>query len=817
MSQLSVVSHNTASPVCQEDEDFPFTCELSLQPLVAFWQQTVSGDHPLEGALATHVQHAIQETPALCAPIEDLAVIAKHQTLVDTLMTAVFPRASRDTLYAVALRPLYLQSFYATPPFARLLLADNGSVCARANVSDATLAQVRILYAYALILQRFYGMLLNFEYPLIFTVTDPETGLDCHFKTHWDARFVEIRPVGQIPTLTPMSRETLLAHLDDPQVLMALLPPEHFVFHGFLVLNALEVTDQEVLSGLKRDLIDRESIISTTRFHGLRDKLRTLFRRPDLGFRIAALQGEQIFMLDPGTELAHHCIFADSQHYTGADLAGSVYARVLTQGEPLLIDDLTTYPERSSVEEALLQQGIRNFLVAPLYYQDTLIGILELHSPHPGDLHALNAMKLQEVLPLFAMAIRRSMDELNMRVQAVIKEQCTAIHPVVEWRFRQAAMRWAEQRQQGTLGEMEPIVFDQVYPLYGVSDIRSSSTHRNTAIQTDLVAHLHLARHILQLGHRCQPLPILVELAYHVGHHIARLEDGLGAGEEATMLDFLRREVEPVLHHIQAFGSDVQEQVAAYHTAMDPRLGTLYRQRKDFEESVMQLNETLAAYLDQEEEKAQVMFPHYFEQHKTDGVEYGIYIGASLVEQRPFNMLYVHNLRLWQLQITCGLARLAEQRKTRLKMPLDMAHLILVQNTPLAVRFRFDEKRFDIDGAYNMRYEIVKKRIDKATIQGTHERLTQPGKIAIVYSQPAEAREYLGYIAYLQTKGYFTDAVEDVALEDLPGAQGLKALRVTVAMPPSVAAEETPMDAASYPLQPFTPAQRVAFPSARQP
>jgi hypothetical protein len=68
---------------------------------------------------------------------------------------------------------------------------------------------------------------------------------------------------------------------------------------------------------------------------------------------------------------------------------------------------------------------------------------------------------------------------------------------------------------------------------------------------------------------------------------------------------------------------------------VDPRLGTLYRQRKDFEESVTQLNETLAAYLDLEEEKAQAMFPHYLEQHKTDGVEYGIYIGASLVEQHP--------------------------------------------------------------------------------------------------------------------------------------------------------------------------------------
>src|SRR5262249_41446347 len=92
----------------------------------------------------------------------------------------------------------------------------------------------------------------------------------------------------------------------------------------------------------------------------------------------------------------------------------------------------------------------------------------------------------------------------------------------------------------------------------------------------------------------------------------------------------------------------------------------------------------------------------------------------------------------------------------------------------------FDEKRFDIDGAYNMRYEIVKKRIDKALIKGTNERLTQPGQIAIVYSQPQEALEYRGYIEYLQAAGDRTAEVAEVELEELPGAQGLQALRVTV-------------------------------------
>jgi hypothetical protein len=329
---------------------------------------------------------------------------------------------------------------------------------------------------------------------------------------------------------------------------------------------------------------------------------------------------------------------------------------------------------------------------------------------------------------------------------------------------------------------MEQIVFEGVYPLYGVSDIRSSSTNRNAAIQADLVTHLRLAQEILRLGYGTRPLPILDALAYHVGRHILRVEADLGASDEITILDFLRRDVEPLFNHMRDFGAEIDEKIRDYWAALEPRLGTIYRRRKDFEESVTLINEMLSAYLDAEEEKAQAMFPHYFEKHKSDGVEFGIYIGASLVENGAFDMLYLYNLRLWQLMVMCGLARQAELLKGRLKVPLEVAHLLLVQQIPLAIRFRLDEKRFDIDGAYNMRYEIVKKRIDKAHIRGTHERLTQPGSIAIVYSQSKEAVEYREYIGYLQTSGYLTAAIEDVELEDLEGAQGLRALRVTVDM-----------------------------------
>lgn len=40
-------------------------------------------------------------------------------------------------------------------------------------------------------------------------------------------------------------------------------------------------------------------------------------------------------------------------------------------------------------------------------------------------------------------------------------------------------------------------------------------------------------------------------------------------------------------------------------------------------------------------------------------------------------------------------------------------------STPISIHFKMDEKQFDIDGSYNVRYEIAKKRIDKAKIKGS--------------------------------------------------------------------------------------------------
>ena len=125
-------------------------------------------------------------------------------------------------------------------------------------------------------------------------------------------------------------------------------------------------------------------------------------------------------------------------------------------------------------------------------------------------------------------------------------------------------------------------------------------------------------------------------------------------------------------------------------------------------------------------------------------------------------------------------ARLSQSLQSSLPLPLHTTQLILAQSIPISISFKTAERKFDVDGAYNIRYEIIKKRIDKVRIKDSTERLTQPGAIAIVYSQSREAQEYLGYIEFLQSKGLLQEKIEKLELEELQGISGLRGLRVLI-------------------------------------
>ncbi len=764
-------------------EVFPFNRVLSLVPLIEFWREVAQDASSPRSILAEKILTLLSEAPELEEPITELAVLEKHIELIDLMMTAVFPMARWDKTYAAAFVPFQLTSFYATSAFARLRLIEHLKKQVRVNgqeIDQDVLNLGQAMNAYYLILNTFYGEKIVDEVPLIVTTTDEQTGLKRHFRINIDARFVQVRKTGKPKNLTEEDLQRMMAEPMNLSLWMAMLPPHHFELSGFSIITALDVTVQEVLSLITKDLLQKDAMTSVERIDTLQMRLRMLLHAPELQLGLICLRKNDFNAITGATVIGRSLLMSDNTVPECTMRENSYYARAFESEEPIIVSDLDSCDVCTGFEHHLRSQGVRNLVIAPLRYEGELIGLLELASPNPGAVNPLSALTLKEVFSLFTTAMKRSLEEQEDRVQALVKKHYTAIHPTVEWRFRQAAINYMTRLEQDRRAELEPIVFKNVYPLYGLSDIRGSSTRRNAAIQADLIEQLGMALSIIVEASMHQPLPAFDELAYRLNKYIDEILNGVRSGDETSLFEFLRDNVECLFDHLASLNPSVRQKVEAYRAALDPTLGILYRQRKDFEESVTLINETISEYIDTREEAAQAMFPHYFEKYKTDGVDYNLYVGASLQENGRFDPLYLRNLRLWQLMTTCGVVWRMEDLKSRLKMPLETAHLILVQSTPLSIRFRQDEKKFDVDGAYNIRYEIVKKRIDKAAIRGTRERLTQPGKIAIVYSQLKEAQEYIRYLEYLQAAGYLTGDIEKLDLEDLQGVYGLKALRITV-------------------------------------
>ena len=767
---------STAAPL-----SFPFRSTLSLEPLIAYWQVREQATNAGVALLARAIGEQVAQAPWSRGQLADYALLEGNYDLIETLMLAVFPPASFATDISAVVAPFQRRSFYSTRRFEEVMLNKERIIKQPLNIDLVAMERQMGLMAYQLVLHRVYGTELPPMGAIIFTVPDYQIGLYRHYGVTFNSDFVTVKVVGDLPTLTPEQLEQLIHNRHRPELWRELLPPQHFELEGFNLLKLVDVTEQEILSELKYDLLERDVLQTPARFEQIQEKLRVLFAQPALQLGIATYDEKKRAFVDFGRKINHSFLTKQVQHQSADSSFRMIYERLLHEREPLVLKNVATADLPNDLRQQILDLGIHSAILALLPYGNDTVGLLELGTPAVGGLDKFDMDKVEQFLPLFAVAVKRNAEDLQARVQSIIREKFTAIHPTMEWRFMDAARNMLAKLDAGNrTAEMEPIVFEDVYPLHGSCDIRGSSTVRNEAIQGDLIEHLTLANKVLKKASEFQQLPILDELKFYVTKHLKRLAEGMLTGDEANIYDSLTREVEPLFEYMATHTPELRPVIAGYWSNIDPKLGILYKRRRDFEISVTSLNDAVSDFLDEEEEKAQLMYPHYFQRYKTDGVEFNIYVGGTLVQNKPFDLVFLKNLRLWQLLTMVEITRRTAALKETLPVPLDTTQLILIHGQALSIRFRQDERQFDVDGAYNIRYEIIKKRIDKATVLGTGERLTQPGTIALVYAQSREAVEYYEYIDYLQDRSLLAPGVEELELEELQGVKGLLALRVRV-------------------------------------
>jgi hypothetical protein len=758
----------------------PFKALISFHKLIENLEEIAATNIDYRSNYAKALLKEIEPFPEFRDGIEDLNFIQQHETLIHNLLADLFPTALMQNEIKAVTIPFQNITFNYTERFKKIL--QDAGMTFDMEIRDFEENQFYI-FSCILILNAYYGQHFDFNKPLFYDIPNAN-GIMNHYRILYNADFVEIIPTKKALQLTEDDINILMNNYSNIDLWKEKFPHESWILKGFGIVSLFDVTRENAISNLKSNLLKSESSQNKLSI-SFESIFRSIFKIPDLKIGFIIYNEEQEKFTNPPHEEKEikSFILNDLEEI---DCKNTIYGcsleTILEEKKSIIISDVEQFskiPGNERLAQHLLQQNIQSCIFAPVIKDDTILGIIELVSAKPKELNTINATNLDLVLPYLIDTLERYKTDMRHQIEAIIQREYTAIHSSVYWKFRREALKYYQTNSPNKDYIFKEIIFKEVYPLYGQIDIKGSSEHRNETVKEDLKNQLTTLIQLFENQKSNESLVLLEQRIFELQSFDRELESPLKADTEQQIQNYIETEIHPILKNTKM---DIESEIVRqnYFESLDEKTGMFYQARKKFDTTMSIINKKLAAVLDKKQIEAQLIYPHYYERFKTDGVEHNLYIGASIAPTKPFDNLYLHNLRLWQLQTLCEMEIEHHQLKTTLPYELDVTSLILVFSSPISIRFRMDEKRFDVDGTYNARYEVVKKRIDKANIKGTKERITQKEKITIVYSHNTEENEYLKYIKYLQFKKLLEPTIEQFEVEDLQGVSGLRAIRVKV-------------------------------------
>ncbi|MEO8253138.1 MAG: GAF domain-containing protein [Flavobacterium sp.] len=756
----------------------PFKTLISFHKFIESLEEIALSDIDYHATYAQSLLKEIEFVPELRTGIEDFSIIEKNKKIIRNLLSDLFPTALTNNEIKAVTIPFQNITFNYTERFKKIV-RNAGDL--DLSIRDFNEDQFYVLSC-ILILNYYYKQKFDYNKPLFYDIPDAD-GIINHYRILYNADFIEIYPTENAIGLSQKDIDELMDNFENVALWKEKFPLESWVLKGFGIISLFNTTKESAISNLKSTLLRRDK--KAENHNKISENIfKSLFNIADLRIGISIYNEEEnkFVKLPFDDESIGSFIIEKNEIECCKAFHGCSLNSLLEGKESISISNVETFaaiPGNEQFGQLLLNQNIKSCIFTPVVKGNKLLGIIELVSATSRLLNSINANNLKLILPNIVDTLERHETDLQNQIEAVIQREYTSIHSSVYWKFKAEAEKKLQNKGIGNESVFKEIVFHEVYPLYGQIDINGSSEHRNHTVKEDLKTQIESITTIFKKSKTIYKLPLVEQLNFELQSFLKELEKELKADTEQQIQNYIEKEIHPLLRNTLNDNED-KVLVASYFENLDPKTQIFYHARKNFDDAMGIVNKKLAAILDEEQNEAQSIFPHYYERFKTDGVEHNLYIGASIRPTQTFDLIYLSNLRLWQLQTLCKMELEHHRLKQILPYKLDVSSLILVFSSPISIRFRMDEKRFDVDGTYNARYEVVKKRIDKAHIKGTKERITQKEKITIVYSHTSEEMEYLKYIKFLQYKKVLEPQIEQFEVEQLQGVYGLKAIRIKV-------------------------------------
>lgn len=739
---------------------FPVTLSwnLTFRPYLEYLEAQIrNSQNSIYKDYLRSITELLYANPVLLEPIEDWSILESFPELVDLIHLNHISSDGGNPTYAIG-TPSPMRFFSYSDSFKDSVVDAKGNL--KLRLQDRLIDDEYNRRMYQDILFKCYDIqdFSRESFQTLLRLTDNGTPSKKYYHFITNNLFVKIRPKGELPPLQTEWIDYVKGIITSQKELKNPMPIDQFSIEGFLLISIKDETLVESLNELRENVATMHTLSRKEAFIRVKNNTLSLLGKEsvEVGF---------LPLIEVNKKILYHRLL----NYT------SIFIRILKKHIPpaalnSFFDNIIsnfTLPQDfkvqvynseaeadSEIEGIIALEGIKNFAVIPVFHQENLVGIVELASTLDGEITADVLRKIEYAMPMYREFIVYQTDKLHDQMEFFIKRNFSAIQPEIQWKFNDIAWQAIQYPVSTPIPE---IVFRQLTPFYGAVDIRNSSVEHQHAIFADASFQL---RHLLNIlkEHNEETTALAAEIT----NWLRIIDNELADEQELHLHNFIENTTQTIGAKFPGIGLTI------VHEAED-----------QYEKSISSINKVLKDILESQEQKLKNNVPVYFDKFRTDGWEYSIYVGQELSPNFVYSSKIIDRIKQWEFETIFNMGFATKGIKQSLPLQLETTQMILAHTNPVDIRFRMDEHRFDVEGSYSIRYEVIKKRVDKVCVRETHERLTQPGKIAIVYLYPHEIEAYMEIIRQYIAEDKIHEDIEYLNLEDVQGVQGLKAIRVS--------------------------------------
>ncbi len=473
---------------------------------------------------------------------QDINLLEKYEDLIRILLADLFPTGLTKNEIKAASIPLSNITFNYTERFKNILKdAGKDFEIELRNITDNEF----YVFCCCLILQSYFKKDIKSTIPFYYDIPNKQ-GIMKHYKITVNSDFTEIIPTETAKIPDDDILDMLLENLDDFQLWKKYFPSQSWILKGFTIISLVDCTSEVALSDLKSSMIeiDPENLNPD---ENLTEIFKSYFDVPELSFGLMTFnkKEQKLDKLPIYESLLTNHILDFWINTFDEQTRRTTFNNLSHNSKPVVVSNVNNLDEHVQQLPSfriLKDNNINSFMVIPIMKDNELLAIMEFTSPIAGSFNGLKLKKMEFFTDMVLFSLSRFYFEKNYQIEAIIQREYTTIHDSVIWKFRNEAEKYFTASLGKKIHTLKEISFKNLTPLFGVSDIRSSSEKRFNLMLQDLNHQIERLIEILTLTNSDSEKFLLALEVFE-----NELNNEIKADTEQRFQRLLREEIHPFL------------------------------------------------------------------------------------------------------------------------------------------------------------------------------------------------------------------------------------------------------------------------------